>query len=346
MGQKLYDQDEQGGFAFKSERKAWGVDIPAYVYDLWMPLLGSDSLGVLGVYYRLAREDKIYRITLKELATACRIGTGKLTKINTMLAECKFIKLEKPEGWQRAAHYTTVIHVFDAPSVVSSRAIIKYAILSGYKPLSHWLVEKSENPNGTSIGKPKQVLEKTQIGSPSIEPLTIAPSIEPLKESAPNGASSRKLTKEESSLRYDLATVYMRWYTGQEPSKNEIVAAIGKDAQGTIGVWFRRAYEDSPAKVTLANFQAFLEDYQKKNPELAKLSKPDTMTKQWALFAPSANGGSVHKVEFIFGDETSPDFIIQYRENGISTRQAQGVEAVKFLDEHCKDWRNEREKYQ
>lgn len=199
MGQKLYEQSENGIW-FKSKRKAFGVDVPAYVYDLWMPLIGSDAVGVLGVYYRLERSGKIYGLSLARIARACRIGVDKLDKINDMLVDCGFVEINKPTGWQRLAHYTTEIITLDAPTAVSAEMIQRYAPTPRdgkpykwvYEPLTEWLVEEypaehrtnaPENLNGFS-GDPEQVDDKNLNGFAKIDPSFDPSSFESL---APGG---------------------------------------------------------------------------------------------------------------------------------------------------------------
>ena len=119
MGQKLYHPTANGGIQFRSERKPGDVRIPNYVYDLWMPLLGAEAIGVYAVYCRLEMGGSVKKITLGELANACRIGKGKLDEINDRLQTCGFIKIVKPTGAARLMHWTTEITVLDPPMTVS-----------------------------------------------------------------------------------------------------------------------------------------------------------------------------------------------------------------------------------
>lgn len=209
----IYQQDETGSIEFKSERKAWGVDIPAYVYDLWMPLIGSDCLGVLGVYYRLEREGNVHGMSLKRLAKMCRIGKDKLHTINETLKECGFIRIEKPTGWQRLAHYTTKIITMDPPQSVSAEIIEQfrpkprpgYEDTWEYEPLTQWLVEQivpkadsglPGDPDGDA-GEPEQVDDKDLNRDAKIDPsLLVPPVIGPsLKDSDAKSASGLPVKK-------------------------------------------------------------------------------------------------------------------------------------------------------
>lgn len=150
MNNTIYENTEDGGIAVKSGRRAWGVDIPAYVYDLWMPLIGSDSIGVYGVLWRLAINGKTRKASLKKLATACRKGDKTLSAIFDLLKECGFIDIEKPESWQKLAKFTTTYIVLDPPKRVTPELIEKYKHPSGYFPLSTWLVQSSSNDRQSS----------------------------------------------------------------------------------------------------------------------------------------------------------------------------------------------------
>ncbi len=173
----LYNTTENGTIEFRSERKAWGVDIPAYVYDLWLPVLGAETVGVLGVYYRLEREGQVKGITLQKLARKCRIGTDKLEAINVKLAACGFIRVEKPMGWQKLAHYTTAITTLDPPMAVSTELVDQYG-LSDYEPLCPWLVgDRTDAPKNPDrfFEKPSQVDDKNLSGYAKFDPSLLNP---------------------------------------------------------------------------------------------------------------------------------------------------------------------------
>ena len=128
MGKKLYEKTQPGGIRFKSGRKPWEVRIPCYVYDIWLPLIGSTTLGVYSLYCRLAREGIVKAITLQDIANACRIGRTKLDNINDKLEKLGFVIITKPKGWKRLAHFTTELEILDPPEEVSAEAIKKLAL--------------------------------------------------------------------------------------------------------------------------------------------------------------------------------------------------------------------------
>ena len=148
-GQKLYQQDAKG-IRFVSSRRSWEVRIPGYVYDLWMPVVGAEAIGVYSMYCRLER-GAVYGITLDKLARACRIGKGSLMKINKMLAECGFIRTTAPRGRERLMHWTTVIETLDPPENVPQKLIEKFGNPLTYMALSSWLVEPGPEEPSTEI---------------------------------------------------------------------------------------------------------------------------------------------------------------------------------------------------
>lgn len=178
----IYQENDDGSIEFKSERRSWNVDIPAYVYDIWLPLLGSDAVGVYGVYCRLERAGKVNGMTLRKLAEKCRIGWKKLTDINDMLTDCRFIRVEKPQGLNKRTHKSTVFTVLDPPMKVESWHIAMYGSKGlnwEYEPLTPWLTElKPESPlmtpNGVAIMTPNGV---ANLLIPLIDPLKEVPRI-------------------------------------------------------------------------------------------------------------------------------------------------------------------------
>jgi len=142
MSKKLYQWDNEGGIVFASERKPWTVCIPIFVYDIWLPLLGVEAIGVYSVYCRLEMAGEVKKITQSKLAQACRIGTRRLALINEMLADCGFIEIEKPQGYDRLKHFTTRVILKDPPQTIAQDLIQKYHTLdkSDYEPLTVWLV--------------------------------------------------------------------------------------------------------------------------------------------------------------------------------------------------------------
>lgn len=148
MATKLYEVDPEGTTQFKMGHRAWGVDVPAYVYDLWMPLIGVTAAGVYAVYSRLGYERKIWGQGILELAAAMRIGPNTLGAINETLAECGFIEIEIPQGHQRKMHYTTRITVLQAPSAIAPALVEKYTVggdATRYRTLVPWLTEEDQS---------------------------------------------------------------------------------------------------------------------------------------------------------------------------------------------------------
>ena len=187
MGKKLYFEAEDGSIAFKSERKAWGVDTPAYVYDLWLPLLGIDAIGLYGVYCRLEREGEVKGLNVHKLARKCRVGTETINSLNDKLVAARFIRVEKPESWQKLAHFTTKIITLDAPKEVTPSDIEIFRPKRGaaweYEPLSPWLIAELEAPAylPSDAGVPSQVRDAYLPSDANIDPSLIEPSITTLR---------------------------------------------------------------------------------------------------------------------------------------------------------------------
>lgn len=177
MGKKFYTQTD-AGVSFKSERRPGDVRIPNYIYDMWLPLLGSDTIGVYSVYCRLEREGVVKQLTMQRLARTCRIGKSKLARINDELAHCEFIRIVKPTGKKRLMHWTTEIIILDPPQFVSQELIDEFALKTGYEVLTPWLMKDEaglpEDPFGSS-DIPDQVSHEDPNGFPSIESLGLNP---------------------------------------------------------------------------------------------------------------------------------------------------------------------------
>lgn len=169
-----YDVDE-GGVRFVSQRRPGEVRIPNYIYDMWMPLVGSDAIGVYSVYCRLERKGTVKAMSMKTLAQRCRIGIKKLEKINAALVECGFVTITKPKGYKRLMHWTTEVEILDPPKEVTQVLIDKYAPPSGYKILTPWL-SLPEDPNGSS-GDAKQVIGSAPNESSKVAPSYVVPSV-------------------------------------------------------------------------------------------------------------------------------------------------------------------------
>ena len=140
MGKFLYEKTETGGIRFVSQRRVGDVRVPNFVYDIWLPIIGTRGVAVYSVFCRLERERIVKGITLNDVAKACRIGPNSLKDTIDQLCECGFIIYTPPTGQQRLMHWTSEIVVLEPPQKVSGELIEKYAHPQGYQPLSTWLV--------------------------------------------------------------------------------------------------------------------------------------------------------------------------------------------------------------
>ncbi len=173
MAQTLYQVEEDGSISFKAGRKAWGVDIPAYAYDIWMPLIGLRPIGVYGLVWRLARDGQTKGIGLRKLALKARMGDRALKADLELLQECGFIKIET--GGRRDSNCYTVL---DIPMSIPAELIEKYRADSGYTPLCPWLVEDfipagekaSSNDDTPSSNDDRLSPSDDAIIEPSVEP--------------------------------------------------------------------------------------------------------------------------------------------------------------------------------
>lgn len=180
-GKKLYTRDDMGGIRFSSGRKPGEVRIPNYVYDMWLPLIGTEAITVYAVYCRLERAEIVKAITMETIAKCCRMSKTTLGKLNELLAECGFITIKKPEGNRRAHHMTNEITVNDPPQKISAELIEKYQPKSGYEPLSKWLCEvppstSHEVPDSTSRGTKQYHEEVPPSTSTMLQPSSLQPS--------------------------------------------------------------------------------------------------------------------------------------------------------------------------
>ncbi len=131
--------------AFISQRTRPDIQVPRYVFDLWLPLLGVDAIGVYSTYCRLEHSGIIHGMTMEWIAHQLRVGVPRLREINKMLEDCGFILVCKPIGAERLVHLCTTIVVKDAPSEVSAALLAKYqSEIWGYQPLIPKLVEQVE----------------------------------------------------------------------------------------------------------------------------------------------------------------------------------------------------------
>lgn len=155
-----------GGYKVKSDAKMGDVRTPNYVYDLWLPLLGVECIGVYSVYRRIQRNGIIRGLSLEQLASACRLGKATLKAIHEKLAACKFIAIRMPTQLERVKHYTIEITINEAPTVIDPNLIEKYGRASGYEPLTRWLVDPSDDDAADLTGPSRgsnQVVEQVQL---------------------------------------------------------------------------------------------------------------------------------------------------------------------------------------
>jgi hypothetical protein len=171
-----YEKTASGGLRFKPGRKIGDVRIPNYVYDLWLPVLGMDAIGLYAVYCRLERNDTCKGLGQQRLARLLRIGTTRLANLNEILEDCGFIKIEQPSGYERVVHYTSTITVLDPPEEVPAEAIAKYGNGLPYGTFKEWLIEGPSHSQAGTPHVPKQErlaypngnARNTQMGTPSL----------------------------------------------------------------------------------------------------------------------------------------------------------------------------------
>lgn len=151
----IYNRFPDGTISLKDGCKAFGVDIPAYVYDLWGPLIGIDVIGVFGMLCRLARDNKV-QFSIEDLSSACAEDDKTFRKHLRILKTFQFIRMRTPNEQMRRLGIKTTIYILDAPSVVTP-AHIEYAINEkwtprakgwSYRPLVRWLIDDAEADAG------------------------------------------------------------------------------------------------------------------------------------------------------------------------------------------------------
>lgn len=297
MGKKLYQSTEDGGIQFKTERRVGDVRIPNYIYDLWMPLLGSDVIGVYAVLCRLEYGSGVKGITMQTLANACRMGKTRFMGILETLDKCDFIDVKKPEGQARLWHYTTEITVKDPAQEISKEIIEEYQPTRGYEPLTPWLVrDDTEIPNGTS-GETKQYVDDVPNSTSTVESSILHPLVVE-EESCANAQPpqdtqdtqdaqaerSKKPTPRKRSAkqqaRDEMSNALLRLCFDREPEQWD---TLPSNDQSNIGKatskWLR-------AKATPNDIQAFgqwwyTEDWRGKKGEAPSLAE---IGRQWGRF--------------------------------------------------------------
>ena len=150
----IYDRYKSGTISLKDGREAWRVDVPAYVYDLWCPLIGTDVVGVYGMLCRLAR-DKKATLGIRELMHVCGKDSKTLRKILSILKTFGFLKMRTPNKEMRCKGIKTLYLLLDPPNRVTPTHI-ELAIQKGwapqrqdwlYSPLVEWLIEDVDAGN-------------------------------------------------------------------------------------------------------------------------------------------------------------------------------------------------------
>ena len=191
MSEKPYQATEDGGIEFRSNRRPGDVRIPNYVYDLWLPILGAQALGIYATYCRLEHPGQWKGLSMGRLARAFRVGTSTLTSANALLEDCGFIHIRRPEGIERLKHRSLVLTILDPPAEVPADTLKRLAHPSGYEPLCTWLVQPSEtapeeeipdrNPECSGFpafpdrnaGLPSQIRRPSQTGTPLLKSLSV-----------------------------------------------------------------------------------------------------------------------------------------------------------------------------
>jgi hypothetical protein len=154
---KIYKRSPDGTIALEDGRVPYQVPNPAYLYDLWAPLLGASPLFTYLMLARLARAKITKGIALKKLAMALGGMCDKtLKKHCVILKEMGFIKMRTPNEQERRQGICTIFQILDAPSKVTP-AHVKFAQDKSwapnrkdweYKPLVEWLIDDEEMVEG------------------------------------------------------------------------------------------------------------------------------------------------------------------------------------------------------
>lgn len=187
MSTILYHRHDDGTVHLVNTDQHTGENrIPNYVWDLWLPLLGAEAIGVYSFYCRLKRNGKVKGVSLKKIAKACQIGTKKLNQINTDLETCGFISTSKPDGHARLMHWTTEIDIHPVPTVVQSGHIEKFKPKGDYEIVAEWLVKDVDDDDESDTIS--QVLPKSQVTPPK-EPTSIPEGTNQILASASTGSS-------------------------------------------------------------------------------------------------------------------------------------------------------------
>lgn len=198
MGETIYIRTEDS-IALEDGRKPYDVDIPAYVYDLWMPLIGSDVIGFYGVLCRLSRGNDLMErgkgLSIADFEEATQKDRKTIAKFLQILSAMRFLRYRPPMSEaERRAGVRTKIRVLDAPTKVTN-ADIKFAMDKDwtpkrknwkYKPLTDWLIKKPQpEPETEWLDVRFEDDEEQEENSPSQEDLSpsaeeISPDVDPI----------------------------------------------------------------------------------------------------------------------------------------------------------------------
>jgi hypothetical protein len=193
---RLYQPDDEGGMRVIDGRKDGEVRIPNYVFDLWLPVMGAEHIGVYSAYVRLARASVVSRISTEKMAKACRIGKAKLLTIHADLTEAGFMEIRKPKGADRFKHYTQEVTVLDPPKAVKAELIRKHLGEREYEPLTPWLAENESSctvPDRTADGsKQNRVTVPDRTATQfHVEPPKLHPSVASLDDASLSGGGKQ-----------------------------------------------------------------------------------------------------------------------------------------------------------
>jgi len=203
MGQKLYLETEDGSIVVKNGRKAWGVDVPAYCYDIWMPVIGLHVIGVWSLLWRLARENTT-QIGMAKLARKAHMHKETFEKSVQLLDKLRWINYTPSKRNEYTGVWSTPeFEILDPPTEVPMSVIEELFPGAGegkceaiWKPLTWWLVETTQPEGGISeMGYPYQNCDTPgqnsdtpcQDSDTNIDPF-IGPSVDPKdKQEIPAG---------------------------------------------------------------------------------------------------------------------------------------------------------------
>jgi len=164
-GRKLYDVSD-GGIQFVSTRTPGFVQVPNYVIDMYLPLIGAQALGVYLAYCRLAMDHLVRKNSGDFLARSLRMSKHTLAVANEALEACGLVTVRVPVGHEILMHYSTTIEVHDSPRTIAPELIARYGLR--YEPLTPWLVAPTDDEKPAEFEGPTR--------ENPLESLTVLPS--------------------------------------------------------------------------------------------------------------------------------------------------------------------------